>query len=130
MTETTGDKRRFTRVLHDSHVTISNDAGTWHSQLIDISLKGALVVKPEDWRAGQGEKFTLDIELGDIADIVIHMEGAAVAHAKKNSIGFECLDIDVDSIAHLKRLMELNLGDAGLVHRELYALGKLAWPIH
>ncbi len=130
MTEKTGDKRRFTRILHDSRVSISNNEKTWHSQLIDISLKGALVVKPEDWRAKQGDKFMLEIELGDYADIVIRMEGAAVAHAEEDSIGFECLDIDVNSIAHLKRLMELNLGDADLIHRELYALGKLSWPVH
>ncbi len=130
MTDKTEEKRRFTRVLHDSHVTLTNDDGTWETQLIDISLKGALVVKPGGWRAAQGDTFTLDIELGDHGDIVIQMEGAAVAHSEKDSVGFECLDIDVNSISHLKRLMELNLGDADLIHRELHALGKLSWPLH
>ena len=38
------------------------------------------------------------------------------------SIGFHCQLIDLDSITHLKRLVELNLADEGLLHRELSAL--------
>ncbi len=32
---------------------------------------------------------------------------------------FRCEHIDIDSITHLKRLIELNLGDEALLHREL-----------
>jgi hypothetical protein len=31
----------------------------------------------------------------------------------------KCNFIDVDSISHLKRMVELNLGDASLLNREL-----------
>jgi len=34
-----------------------------------------------------------------------------------------CLSIDLDSITHLRRLLELNLGDPQLVERELLQLG-------
>ena len=46
----------------------------------------------------------------------------AVAHIDANSVGFICEHIDLDSISHLKRLVELNLGDEDLLHRELHAL--------
>ncbi len=124
MAETTENKRRFTRVIHDSRVIINSPSKTWQTQLIDVSLKGALVTRPDGWEISPGDKFSINIELGENADIVICMEVVAIAHTEENNIGFECLDIDVESISHLKRLMELNLGDSDLIHRELSALGQ------
>jgi hypothetical protein len=39
-------------------------------------------------------------------------------------LGFVCQYIDLDSISHLRRLVELNLGDGSLLERELAALGE------
>ena len=39
-------------------------------------------------------------------------------------VGMVCRHIDVDSISHLRRLVELNLGDEALLERELAALGE------
>jgi hypothetical protein len=39
-------------------------------------------------------------------------------------LGFVCRHIDLDSISHLRRLVELNLGDETLLERELAALGE------
>jgi hypothetical protein len=47
---------------------------------------------------------------------------ASVANITDQLVGFECQAIDLDSITHLKRLVELNLGDEGLLHRELITL--------
>jgi len=47
---------------------------------------------------------------------------ASVAHIDPTRIGFICEHIDLDSITHLKRLVELNLGDEELLHRELSSL--------
>jgi hypothetical protein len=44
-------------------------------------------------------------------------------HAERGQIGFECEHIDIDSISNLRRLVELNLGDAELLERQLGALG-------
>ena len=46
-----------------------------------------------------------------------------VAHEENKELGLKCKDIDVDSITHLRRLIELNLGDPDLLERELSALG-------
>ena len=35
---------------------------------------------------------------------------------------FSCHSIDIDSISHLRRLIELNIGDADACERELYEL--------
>ena len=122
MSESSGDNRRFSRIPFDCKAVIITAQHSWSSQLIDVSLKGALVEKPADWQAGPGEEFTLELVLDD-GSTVICMEVVTVAHVQENCIGFSCRYIDVDSISHLKRLVELNLGDAELWDRELSALG-------
>lgn len=121
MSDPPQEKRRFSRVPFDTRTTIVGRSQTWESQLLDISLKGALIAQPDDWPGNIGDHFTLEIELGDHADIVITMAVRA-AHIEDGHIGCECLDIDAESIAHLRRLMELNLGNADLLERELSAL--------
>ncbi len=121
MTDHNRENRRFSRIPFDTRTTIVGPERSWESHLIDISLKGALVGQPQDWRGVHGDRFILEIELGDNADVVISMDVQAV-HIEKGQIGCECLDIDVDSISHLRRLLELNLGNADLLERELSAL--------
>ena len=41
-------------------------------------------------------------------------------------LGFICRHIDLESISHLRRLVELNLGDEQLLERELATLGEEA----
>jgi len=45
-----------------------------------------------------------------------------IRHIEENHIGLKCHSIDIDSITHLKRLVELNLADETLLHRELETL--------
>ena len=53
---------------------------------------------------------------------VIEME-AQVAHFEQGHMGLHCVTIDIDSVTHLRKLLELNLGDPALLERELMALG-------
>jgi len=89
--------------------------------LIDISLKGALVKAPEDWQLSIGCRLDLSVALNG-ADSAIHMQ-AQVAHIEPGQIGLLCDGIDMQSITHLRRLVELNLGDNALLERDLQALG-------
>lgn len=52
------------------------------------------------------------------SDIEISIDTELV-HQKNAQLGLKCNFIDVDSISHLKRMVELNLGDASLLNREL-----------
>lgn len=47
-----------------------------------------------------------------------------LTRTQPQSLGFVCRHIDLDSISHLRRLVELNLGDEQLLERELAALGE------
>jgi hypothetical protein len=115
------ERRRFNRILFDASVTVMYGGLLIEANLIDISLKGALVRLPES----ADQEFTgdtwLKIQL-DEKDSCIEMEGEVV-HREPGRIGFQCRHIDMDSITHLRRLVELNLGDPSLLERELEALG-------
>ena len=45
-----------------------------------------------------------------------------VVHKTSHHLGLRSLHIDVESISHLRRIIELNLGDAELLNRELEML--------
>lgn len=94
--------------------------GSWFAPLIDISLKGALLERSDKWEANFGDRFLLELSLGD-AEHTISMEGE-IAHVEGNHVGLKCLHIGLDSITHLRRLIELNLGDESVLDRELSSL--------
>lgn len=115
------DHRQFTRIPFESQVQLVNSEGSWDSKLIDISLKGVLITRPENWNAKQNDKLSLELMLGD-SDIKIRME-VTVVHMEDDHIGLRCEHIDLDSITHLRRLVELNIGNTEILGRELAALG-------
>ncbi len=115
------ERRRFHRILFDAPTTLHSGDSSYDITLIDISLKGALIVQPPEWSPTGGDQVTLVIQLDD-GTSQIRM-AAIVAHTEDGRVGLQCEDIDLDSISHLRRLAELNLGDASLVERELSALG-------
>lgn len=112
-------QRLFNRIPF--HVTARLQSGEhrWEGQLVDISLHGALVRTSETIHTDNGQ-LLLTVQLEGGPSICMDVE---IAHREKDETGLRCKDIDVDSITHLRRLLELNLGDPELVQRELSALG-------
>ncbi len=113
-------QRRFTRIPFDTKVTLQHGGKSWPAQLLDLSLKGALVERPRDWPDQIEGLIELCLHLN--AEVEIRMD-AQVVHVENEQLGLACKDIDLDSITHLRRLVELNLGDATLLERDLAALG-------
>lgn len=118
----TQEKRRFSRIPFDAvaHVDVEDGDQYLNCQVIDISLRGLLIIRPGQWQAELNQSCHIDLLLEE-GQVEIKMQ-ASVAHMDSAYIGFECREIDVDSMSHLKRLVELNLGDDGLLHRELLTL--------
>ncbi|GAB6042722.1 PilZ domain-containing protein [Endothiovibrio diazotrophicus] len=112
------ERRHFHRILFDAEATLGTPERRWTTRLIDISLKGVLLIEPEEF-VMEGP-LTLSLPLGDDPE-GIHME-LEVAHRERGQIGATWKDIDVDSFSHLRRLIELNTGDPDLVDRELSEL--------
>ncbi len=112
-------QRRFSRINMDGTVELKCGGQSYPSELLDISLRGALISRPSGWQSESGEDCTLQLGLGP--DIHIEMQGDIV-HSEADHLGLRCDHIDLDSISHLRRLIELNLGDEEQLERELSEL--------
>ena len=114
------EKRRFHRVNFHSKANLQFGGQTWPTEVIDLCLKGALVSKPEGWQDVSQVHGMLFVHLND-GDTEIAMQ-VHISHQEEDTIGLACDHIDIDSITHLRRLVELNVGDPSLLERELDAL--------
>lgn len=113
------DRRRFSRIPFDAPVRLHQDHWQAQAQLLDISLRGLLVLQPDNWaQADADQAFQVIIELSGLEQI--HME-ARLAFAREGLLGLEAHHLDLDSTSHLKQLILLNLGEDAL-ERELAAL--------
>jgi hypothetical protein len=115
-------RRQFSRVFFRAGATLASAGSTQACEVLDLSLKGALLRLPADQPAPTGH-CRLELTLDADQEVRIGME-AEVAHHEGDVIGLHCLSIDLDSITHLRRLVELNLGDDSLLQRELSALSS------
>jgi len=115
------ESRHFSRIQFSIPVTLSNpdNSQVWKCNLIDISMHGALITSPENWNGKVGELYQIDLFLSK--DCNITMEARAV-HIEQQSLGFSCQHIDLDSVTHLRRLVELNLGNEEILEREFSEL--------
>lgn len=114
------ERRDFSRISLHRPATIEVGGVKTPCALLDISLRGALVRIPPVLAASEGQPCTLVIRL-DHGIETIRMRGV-VAHRKEDTVGVRSNEVDLDGIAHLRRLLEVNLGEEALLHRELAAL--------
>ena len=111
--------RRFSRIVFSCPALLDLKVARAECQVRDVSLKGALV-EVEGLRVKAGDTCALAIRLDD-GDAVIRMDGEVV-HVNGTRVGIKSDEMDLESIEHLRRLVEVNLGDEDILHRELAAL--------
>ena len=111
------ERRRFFRAGYSRPAQLQQGGQIWATTLLDLSLQGALLQRPEHWNAQASGLFMLTFTLDD-SDIQISMEVEAT-HLDDKRLGVYCHHIDIDSVSHLRRLIELNVGDSELLMREL-----------
>ena len=120
--DSAGERRQHTRIAFQSPARLVLADRIVDVIVLDLSLKGALIKLPEDVLLAYNEVGVLHIHLNDnVISDQIGME-SRVAHVEHRHAGLLCLAIDLDSVTHLRRLVELNLGDPQLLERELSAL--------
>ena len=122
MTQAT-ERRNFWRAVFHSPVRVTTHAGEMSARLQDISLKGALLETSGPWDGKPGEECQLSLTLAPDATIGMWAE---IMHVDGHHVGLRCKSIDIDSITHLRRLVELNSGDPALLDRELSGLVRAA----
>lgn len=116
----TNDRRRFTRIPFQSPARLNMPEGEFAVDMVDISFKGALIRPGTGFFATIGTNGHLDILLDEL-EVVIRME-VTIVHRQSGLCGLACREMDLDSLTHLRRLVELNLGDEAALNRELTAL--------
>ena len=114
------ERRRHARIAFNVSAELIAADHRAATEIYDLSLKGALVRLPAGVDAVEQTDCRLRVHLSN-TQTGIDME-ARVAHVEGRYAGLTCLSIDLDSVTHLRRLVELNLGDPALLERELSAL--------
>lgn len=111
------EKRKFTRTDFETAGTIRAGDDSIPFTLVDVSLKGILTnpERPDDVSIGDG--VGIDIVLPG-STIEIHADARCV-HREMHYLGFRFELIDAESMAHLRRLLELNTGRAEKIGDEL-----------
>jgi len=113
-------QRLFSRVPFHAQVLLYLDDQPVQVTLLDIALKGALIQMASPVAVTLQSPCRLVLPLVEGGD-VIEMRGHVV-HLEELNVGVACQDIDVLSLTQLRRLLELNTGDADLMDRELSLL--------
>lgn len=112
-------ERRFQRIPLEFPATLLTDGGDCAVRVEDISLKGVLLEGADLPALADGDEVSVDIPLSGEARITV--EGRVCWH-EGLWLGVEIEAMPLESASHLRRLVELNLGDEALLEREFAAL--------
>lgn len=117
------NRRQFTRILFSIKATLNIEDIDYDVSIHDISLNGALITVINPEHSLKGKLGTLNFALSDgESQVTMHI---AVVHERDDETGLRCNAIDIDSVTHLRRLIELNLGNEEQLHKELSQLSRL-----
>lgn len=115
----TGRNRRYSRVSWHSQAVVTAGGSEARGPVLDISLNGVLV--GADPGQEPGEPCDVRIQLGDDPEQSITASGEVVRRDEQGvAVQFETMDLD--SAAHLRRLVTLNSEDPGRAEREVFHL--------
>ncbi|MCM2680530.1 PilZ domain-containing protein [Echinimonas agarilytica] len=113
------ERRQFSRIVLDWPVEIIQHGERWPSTLIDLSFKGVLL---NCERIELEPNATIRIHL-HIPQSQLDLEFKAHLLRQNGSVLAFVIDaLDIESMSELRRVIELNLGDEGALHREMEQL--------
>ena len=111
------ERRHFVRVGFDAPALLTTATDAFSVHVLDLSLKGALLVAPAQAELEAGMLCQLTIPLAETGNHIAM--STEIAHVEGLHAGLLCRGIDLDSVTHLRRLIELQLGDPALLERDL-----------
>ena len=111
--------RYFRRIPFEANVTLSSGQEVWPGELLDVAMKGAMV----------GTNAPLPISLGTEYSLCISLSGSPISldfqaelvHREESRYGFKFISENLETLTHLRKLIELNTGDAETTRSELSA---------
>ncbi len=111
-------QRRFTRIPFHVPAQLEVEGERFPCSLVNVSLKGALVELDGGPAPIAGATCAVTIDLDPGSGARIRMDGD-VAHQRGTQVGIRCDELDLESVQHLRRILEFNVGDEAQVLREL-----------
>ncbi|MBW2467015.1 MAG: PilZ domain-containing protein [Deltaproteobacteria bacterium] len=111
------ERRNFQRIPFETEVEINCKKEKYHGELLDISLQGALVCGKEIIPLEKGDKCELTVYLlGSEITLLFNVE---IVHKEKDRFGFKFTGEDTETMTHLRRLLELNIGSSEAIDKEI-----------
>ncbi|MDZ7802561.1 PilZ domain-containing protein [Thiohalophilus sp.] len=116
------ERRHFTRIRFDGDAWLIDTTNNrqWQTEVIDISLRGAMIRRPTDGPRDFDKTYLLQLQLSE--EVRLEFETRITHYDNPDHLGLHFDHMDLDSASHLHRLLELNLGDPALLERELAEL--------
>jgi hypothetical protein len=109
--------RYFSRIKFPAHAQIELNNTIHGLELLDISLRGALL----------HSKIRLPLKIGTCCVLKIYLPTshitltfhAELVHLNENNLGFKFFDTDIDTMTHLRNLLAYNTGNPDQITHEL-----------
>lgn len=110
------NQRQYQRIPFQAEADIDISGSLQRCDLVDLALRGALLRSSRDLPLTPDETARLIIFLPEAA---LHLTfSARLVHRREDLYGFLFTEADDQTMGHLRRLLELNLGDGEEVERE------------
>jgi len=112
------EQRSYRRINFPTEADITIDNDIYRCDLVDLSLQGALFRSEQELPLSLGREVSLNIYLPESA-VRMQFIGELI-HQRGNCYGFIFTAEDTESMGHLRRLLELNFGNATQVEEEFH----------
>lgn len=116
------ERRRFSRIIYQAPAEMHQGTVKATCTIKDLSLHGLLLSPPSE-PLDASKPVDIFFHIPE-SDIIISLQ-AEIVEITDNWMRISIEHIDIDSISHLRRLVELNVGDEQLLHREIEQLSDL-----
>jgi len=117
------ERRRFSRIIYQAPATLVQGDYKLATCIQDLSLHGLLLWAVDEPNLTKDNLIDVSFTLPD-SDITIALSATLVSQTER-ILHLKIDHIDIESVGHLRRLVELNVGSDELLHRELEHLVDL-----
>ena len=117
----TPERRQYTRIPFSAEILMQSGNEEWTCNLLDNSINGMLVEPPSNFTINPNNLCAIALFLSD--DVIINAR-ARIKHTNEDRWGLEFTNIDMNSLKHLRQLLESQLKSVALINRNLSQLGQ------
>lgn len=117
------EKRVFSRTEYKSKGVLKAENQNTPVEIRDISLKGAMLCLPPHITVEKDGTYELVISLEN-SDVQIQTNATITHISNDDTCGIRFNEIDIESLTHLRRIMEVNTGKTERIRAELGHLVK------